>query len=298
MTNNNNQWVRLISIISGIVSLAACGFLLIGVLMMVHSMELYVSWLEQYLSPDGRITKPLKVALVTLYGALWMAVFFFNHSPGPARTLRSNPRWRAISMPARLLFIGAVLLMVNWLLFVGHDVYEEDGLFENATAVTALAAGIIFLRLAGYRLPVSQKIVYGLLGMAFVIFAMEEISWGQRLFGWETPAVWQQANIQNETNLHNLLTEYLFVPVNFFALLGLGVLYLNAGWLSRQSVRVGQSWLRYFTPRQEYHLLGYPFYLLSLASLAVGTEVAEEIIALLGLTVSLRHLREPQLDAI
>ena len=89
----------------------------------------------------------------------------------------------------------------------------------------------------------------------------------------------------------------MFVPVNFFVLLGLGAVFLNAKWLSEKAIEMGQPWLRYFTPRNDYYLLGYPFYILSLASLAVGTEVAEEIIAVLGLTVAVRHLKQPQLEA-
>lgn len=43
--------------------------------------------------------------------------------------------------------------------------------------------------------------------------AMEEISWGQRLFGWETPAAWAALNHQGETNLHNLIGPYPRSPV-------------------------------------------------------------------------------------
>jgi hypothetical protein len=37
----------------------------------------------------------------------------------------------------------------------------------------------------------------------FVSFG-EEISWGQRIFGWGTPEFLGELNAQNETNLHNL----------------------------------------------------------------------------------------------
>jgi hypothetical protein len=36
------------------------------------------------------------------------------------------------------------------------------------------------------------------------VAAGEEISWGQRVFGLETPAALSEANVQDETNLHNL----------------------------------------------------------------------------------------------
>lgn len=39
--------------------------------------------------------------------------------------------------------------------------------------------------------------------LMFVYFG-EEISWGQRIFGWETPAALKELNAQRETNIHNL----------------------------------------------------------------------------------------------
>jgi hypothetical protein len=52
---------------------------------------------------------------------------------------------------------------------------------------------------------------------ALVLFVMagEEISWGQRLFQWETTGFFAENNIQGETNLHNLATQ-LFQNVLYF----------------------------------------------------------------------------------
>jgi hypothetical protein len=41
-----------------------------------------------------------------------------------------------------------------------------------------------------------------MVGMVFI--AGEEISWGQRLFGWVTPAELEAVNNQGESNLHNV----------------------------------------------------------------------------------------------
>ncbi|MFC1836888.1 hypothetical protein ACFL2Q_19545 [Thermodesulfobacteriota bacterium] len=63
-----------------------------------------------------------------------------------------------------------------------------------------------------------MRIVWGfrLLAAAFLLVAMEEISWGQRIFGWETPTLWSELGTQNETNIHNLLSFHylnlLYVP--------------------------------------------------------------------------------------
>ena len=42
------------------------------------------------------------------------------------------------------------------------------------------------------------------LGLGSALLFLEEISWGQRLFGFETPALWSEINQQNEFNLHNI----------------------------------------------------------------------------------------------
>ena len=50
----------------------------------------------------------------------------------------------------------------------------------------------------------------GIIAFAIVgfVFAMEEISWGQRLLGLQTPAAVSAINIQNELNLHNMEAFY------------------------------------------------------------------------------------------
>lgn len=53
--------------------------------------------------------------------------------------------------------------------------------------------------------------------LALILFwmAMEEISWGQRIFGWETSDYFLENNMQGETNLHNLNTQ-LFQNALYF----------------------------------------------------------------------------------
>lgn len=43
-----------------------------------------------------------------------------------------------------------------------------------------------------------------LLAAFFFVCGGEEISWGQRIFGWSTPELWRSINAQEETNLHNI----------------------------------------------------------------------------------------------
>ena len=43
-----------------------------------------------------------------------------------------------------------------------------------------------------------------LLGLLFFVLVGEEISWGQRIFGFATPEGMEEKNIQGEFNLHNM----------------------------------------------------------------------------------------------
>jgi hypothetical protein len=84
---------------------------------------------------------------------------------------------------------------------------DENHPVEMLTFILALAAAVMGVRLAialvrrRQRFAASFYIVFAL-GMFFI--GMEEISWGQQLFGWQTPPDWGQVNAQGETTLHNL----------------------------------------------------------------------------------------------
>ena len=96
-----------------------------------------------------------------------------------------------------------------------HAVAREDGMLEWAQMCIFLLCSIFFgvlsFRLSG---PKSYKIMYRLFAVGFFLMAGEEISWGQRLLGIETPDVLKAINVQDEINLHNslgYLADHLFV---------------------------------------------------------------------------------------
>jgi len=81
-----------------------------------------------------------------------------------------------------------------------HWVYSEDGVIENLTAGLFLLSAIIFgLSFIRYR-----RIFYIVFALIFFIAFGEEISWGQRILGFSTPASLASINVQGELNLHNL----------------------------------------------------------------------------------------------
>ena len=93
---------------------------------------------------------------------------------------------------------------------------QEDGLLESTGALLFLGAAILFFLLffrkssfvraedASYFDKRTKRIFFFLLGLLFVVLLGEEISWGQRIFGWATPEGIAERNMQGETTIHNL----------------------------------------------------------------------------------------------
>lgn len=130
-----------------------------------------------------------------------------------------------------LLFHGFPLFVLVfpfiWVAFAGNDrmLKGEAGIVENATVIfLVIAIGFCVAslksvgrqQLTGY---LKAWLVLLILGAAY--FALEEISYGQHMFGWGTAETWKELNDQDETNLHNVHALFDQVPR---ALLTLGIL--------------------------------------------------------------------------
>ena len=79
---------------------------------------------------------------------------------------------------------------------------QEDGILESATALFYFAASGMFLYVCG-RERFRNIWCWGY-ALLFFVVAAEEVSWGQRIFGFGTPEIMHQVNVQEEFNLHNL----------------------------------------------------------------------------------------------
>lgn len=105
--------------------------------------------------------------------------------------------------------------MYGWL-------YREDGLIEWGTAVAFIAAAL-FAFLLALRLRQDRKnilaILYLGLAAGMMLAMLEEISWGQRVVGLETPEFFAEHSTKNEINIHNLKQFPLglaFIVVGFY----------------------------------------------------------------------------------
>jgi hypothetical protein len=120
-----------------------------------------------------------------------------------------------------------ILLPLVWYAITGkYSVFKgEAGIIENMTVLfLVLAIGFCIASLSrANRLQLSGflKAWLFILIMGAAYFALEEISYGQHMFGWGTAETWKELNDQDETNLHNVHSLFDQVPR---ALLSLGIL--------------------------------------------------------------------------
>lgn len=112
-----------------------------------------------------------------------------------------------------LLALASVLsftLLAYWTLTDYWDVQwfaGEDGVSEwwsVATYVLSAAMATVAARSLARLGHPRIRIVYLVIAIVFVFGMLEEISWGQRLFGWSTPESLASINEQDETILHNI----------------------------------------------------------------------------------------------
>jgi hypothetical protein len=96
------------------------------------------------------------------------------------------------------------------------DIFQRPGAF--ARVLFELTSFGLFLSLVPRFLRQKKWIAIGLiLLLALVLFVMagEELSWGQRIFHWQTSGYFATKNQQKETNLHDVHTQ-LFQNLLFF----------------------------------------------------------------------------------
>lgn len=103
----------------------------------------------------------------------------------------------------------------NWL-------YAEHGVSETLQWIIAFAAVYVGASAAMMKdAPKWLKAWAGVAALGCLYIALEEISYGQQFFNWNTPEYWSVVNDQGETNLHNTSSWFDQKPR---ALLMLGII--------------------------------------------------------------------------
>ncbi|MFQ5603859.1 MAG: hypothetical protein ACE5HS_11370 [bacterium] len=94
---------------------------------------------------------------------------------------------------------------------IGKDAYKwftgEDRFAENLQVLFWGVAFVLNLLVVKYKYHEGDKIIaslYLILSVGIFFLIGEELSWGQRIFGWVTPDSMRIINKQEETNIHTI----------------------------------------------------------------------------------------------
>jgi len=98
--------------------------------------------------------------------------------------------------------------------FLLKQMSHEDSFFET---VGTLCLFIMFIygiyALYKYRFNIYEKSIIVIFAILALIAGMEEISWGQQIFHFPSSTYFLEHNLQEETNLHNLIDANLFSSI-------------------------------------------------------------------------------------
>lgn len=137
---------------------------------------------------------------------------------------------KTIAFILPLLIISDFLYLKSFRYELYDYLISEDSISEYLQAIAYFSSGVIFIliaiRLSGEKVRL-QKILFLFAGLGVLLIAMEEISWGQRLFGIKTPEWFQSHNIQNELSIHNL--EPIQKTIHFFY--SMTGFFFSFGWI-------------------------------------------------------------------
>lgn len=97
--------------------------------------------------------------------------------------------------------IGATKDAAKWMLDENHPVELLTFAFLIMAAVAAITCS---LRVMQHHEQAWVSGFYLLFGIGLFLIAMEEISWGQQFFKFETFGTFKEVNQQGEVNLHNI----------------------------------------------------------------------------------------------
>jgi len=123
------------------------------------------------------------------------------------------------------------LRWLDWNLYL--QITTEDGLIENFTAAAFIVAAIYAFALAIHRdrrhYHFSNQVIAFALFLVLLVCGMDEISWGQRIFDFQTPEAVLEVNTHKETTIHNIYPvqqslDWIYMAAGIYGMLS-GLVY-------------------------------------------------------------------------
>ena len=174
---------------------------------------------------EANLSKPLLARPYNFYrlAIIILAIVFLLLATKPSwsntpPSHESSPKARQwlLRLSIALPVIAIVFLVIQLVTpqFAALLVRKESWpFFRNAIFIKSacqLVAAIAFIKVARHYSKRRQHLAMILaIAMVLLLGLMigEELSWGQRIFGWSTPSFLAEVNSQSEINLHNINTQ-------------------------------------------------------------------------------------------
>jgi hypothetical protein len=131
-----------------------------------------------------------------------------------------------------------LIIFISLALYVSHtDLYyfestmvNEDGFFQWMTFYTLVFASVMCFYRVSILKPFRDNVFTSSLvvaGVTFLAFALDEMSWLQRVFGFQSPVFFQTHNTKMQVNIHHLVIFGFYINnlIFTFAIKILATLY-------------------------------------------------------------------------
>ena len=193
---------------------------------------------------------------------------------------------RSFLMLALVFFLMGCVVLLKLSI---QDIYRykrllgEGGILEYLQALilfTSAWVSWLIARDLWKRLEMRYHgLIYAMISLGMLFVGLEEIAWGQVLFGWKTPENIAAVNAQNQTTLHNLEFFQNYLDLNLFLVsvaLLIFVLWRPPSRWIQTIMPNGKSISNnaYFIPRYFWPL----FFFAALLSYFVATESGTELV--------------------
>ena len=252
-----------------------------------------IEFLERHISSDGEITSKYFAVCVVCLCPLYFFVIFIL-SVNLFNFFKVFP-----VKPSIYLLIYLIIFFTHLIIHLNaNNIFSqtmiEDGFLEWATVGTTILATILFFFAGAFGVRCAF-----FLGIFWLIFAMEEISWGQRILAIESPQSFIKYNYQKELNFHNFLNpiiSYLYL-IFFLTIASIFTSFRNVRLFSLVYSLKSVSFVMKVGDKYNIPVILIFCTLASLASFNLS-EFLEEQLALIGLFLSLIILRELKLKKL
>ena len=255
--------------------------------------NLLIEFLERNISSDGEITsKYFAVTAVCLFPLYYFLIIIL--SVNLFKFFKLFPIKLSIYLLIYLIIFFTHLIIHLNANNIFNQTMKEDGFLEWATVGVAILAMILFFFASAFGVRCAF-----FLGIFWLIFAMEEISWGQRILEIESPPLVEKYNYQEELNFHNFLNPIIshLYFIFFLTITSVFTSFRNARLFSLLYSLKSVSFVMKVGDRYNIAVI---LIFCTLASLAYFdlAEFLEEQLALIGLILSFIILRELKLKKL